>query len=78
MSEKKGITLAGNILVDYVKMIGAYPEKGMLVSIEDQSLAVGGCVPNTGIDLKKLDKDLKVSAIGMVGNDHMANLLRAL
>ncbi len=73
--EKNGITLAGNILVDYVKIIGAYPEKGMLVTIEDQSLAVGGCVPNTGIDLKKLDKDLKVSAIGMVGNDHMGEFV---
>ncbi len=71
MIEKKGITLAGNILVDYVKMVGSYPEKGMLVTIEDQSLAVGGCVPNTAIDLKKLDKDLKVNAIGKVGRDQM-------
>ena len=75
MKNFDGITLAGNILVDYVKMIGEFPKKGMLVTIEDQSLAVGGCVPNTAIDLKKLDKDLKVSAIGMVGKDFLGEFV---
>ncbi len=65
----KGIALAGNILTDNVKMIGAYPEKGMLVTIEDESLAVGGAVPNTAMDIKNLDKNIKVCVYGRVGND---------
>ncbi len=69
MSEKKGITLVGNILCDVVKTIDSYPEMGMLSNIKKVSLAVGGCVSNTGIDLAKIDKDLKLTAIGRVGND---------
>ena len=58
------------VLTDNVKMISSYPEKGMLVSIVDETLAVGGCVPNTGIDLAKLDPSIKVYAYGRVGNDY--------
>ena len=45
----KGITLAGNILVDVVKQIDSYPNIGMLANIQQTSRSVGGCVPNTGI-----------------------------
>ena len=68
--ELKGITLIGNILTDNVKMVSSYPQKGMLATIEDESLAVGGCVPNTGIDIKKLDPTLDVKVYGRVGNDY--------
>lgn len=68
--ERKGIALAGNILTDNVKMVNSYPQKGMLATITSQSLAVGGCVPNTAIDIKKLDPDMPVYAYGRVGNDY--------
>ncbi len=68
--ERKGIAFLGNILTDNVKTIRTYPEKGMLATIEDESLAVGGSVPNTGIDIKKLDPELEVWAIGRVGDDY--------
>jgi len=67
--ERIGIAIAGNILTDNVKMIALYPEKGMLSTIESEMLAVGGCVPNTAIDLKKLDSNLGVFAFGKVGDD---------
>lgn len=67
--ERYGITVAGNILTDYVKIIDAYPEKGMLSNIHSISQAVGGCVPNTAIDLAVIDPSLNVSAVGMAGND---------
>ena len=47
--ERFGIAIAGNILTDNVKIVGAYPEKGMLATITAETLAVGGCVPNTAI-----------------------------
>jgi hypothetical protein len=56
MSERKGIALAGNILTDNVKMVGSYPQTGMLATIEAESLAVGGCVPNTAIDIANIAK----------------------
>ena len=63
------IILAGNILVDNVKTITAWPEKGMLVPITSLTRAVGGSVCNTGIDLKTLDPALTVQALGKVGRD---------
>ncbi|MBQ7334859.1 MAG: helix-turn-helix domain-containing protein [Clostridia bacterium] len=69
VGERHGIAIAGNILTDTVKLIDFYPEKGMLSNISSLSVAVGGCVPNTGIDLAKIDRNLKISAIGRIGND---------
>ena len=63
------ITFCGNILVDSVKTIASWPEKGMLVQITDVKRAVGGSVCNSGIDLKTLDPSLAVQALGKVGAD---------
>jgi sugar/nucleoside kinase (ribokinase family) len=67
--DRTGIAFVGNILVDTVKMIGVYPTPGMLSQISSVSNAVGGCVPNTAIDLAVIDPDLPISAHGLVGND---------
>ncbi|MBR3300078.1 MAG: carbohydrate kinase family protein [Clostridia bacterium] len=64
-----GIAFAGTILTDIIKEISAYPEKGMLVNIKTETRAVGGLVPNTAINLKKIDKSMRVLAIGKVGDD---------
>ena len=64
-----GITIAGNILADIVKTIDCYPKIGMLSNISNVSRAVGGCVPNTIIDIAKIDSSVPLSAIGKVGND---------
>ena len=67
--EPQGIAIAGNILVDIVNIIEAYPSKSMLVNILSSERAVGGCVPNTIIDLACIDPALALSAIGRIGND---------
>ncbi len=64
-----GITIAGNILTDIVKTVDCYPQMGMLANITGVSRAVGGCVPNTAIDIAKIDSTVPVSAIGKIGND---------
>ena len=69
LGERKGITIAGNIIADIVKNIDVYPEIGMLTNINDISYAVGGCAANTSIDIAKIDTTLPVSVVGMVGND---------
>ncbi len=71
--ERHGIAIAGNILCDEVKIIEAFPERGMLTNILKISRAVGGCVPNTLIDLAKIDPSLKLSAIGRCGRDDMGH-----
>ena len=67
--ERKGIAICGNILTDVVKDIAEYPKIGMLADIHHIKQAVGGCVPNTGISLAKMDETLPISAIGKIGND---------
>lgn len=64
-----GIAIAGNILTDIVNIIDSYPEKNMLTYIEKSTRSIGGCVPNTIIDLAKIDSELALSAIGKVGDD---------
>ncbi|MBE7051073.1 MAG: carbohydrate kinase family protein [Ruminococcaceae bacterium] len=64
-----GIVLAGNILTDNVKIIDQYPKETMLSNITSSSRAVGGCVPNTAIDIAKIDDTIRISACGMVGDD---------
>ena len=65
----KGIVIAGNILADVVNMIDKYPEKNMLSYILSTNQAVGGCVPNTLINLAKIDPDIFLTAKGKIGND---------
>lgn len=67
--ERRGITIAGNILADIVKSIDRYPEIGMLTSVRDISRAVGGCAPNTAINLAKIDRSIPLSVLGKIGDD---------
>lgn len=65
----KKIAIAGNIILDIIKIIDSWPKKGMLSNIIEQECAVGGCVSNTAIDLKVLDPDIQVKCYGVIGND---------
>lgn len=75
MSERRGITIAGNLVADIIKLVDDYPEKGMLANISSISQGVGGSVPNVGIDLVKIDRELPIGAIGRVGNDASGRFL---
>lgn len=67
--ERSGIAVAGTILVDKINEISRYPECGELTQISKIDKAVGGCVPNVAIDLKKISCDVDIFAIGKVGDD---------
>lgn len=69
MSERYGITVAGSLVDDHIKLIDSYPEMSMLSTVASVSHGVGGNVPNVGIDLAKIDRGLQVNAVGRVGND---------
>ncbi len=73
---KKGICIAGNILVDYVKKINGYPQKGMLSSIVGKTtLAGGGAAHNTPVSLAKVDGSIPIKVYGLVGNDEAGHYL---
>ena len=67
--ERKGIVIAGNVLADIVKNVDTYPDVGMLANITDIRRGVGGCATNTAIDMAKIDRSLKISVIGKIGDD---------
>lgn len=73
---RNGIAVAGSVLVDHICEISAYPAAGELTQIRAVSRAVGGCVPNVAVDLKRLSPALPVYAIGLVGEDDDAAFVR--
>lgn len=75
----KGIAVAGNMIVDKIKVISAYPARHELTKIISITDSFGGAVCNTGMDLARLDPSLPVKAIGVVGDDEDGeNILRTL
>ena len=68
-AQRKGIAVAGSVIVDKINEISAYPDAGELTQIRSIQNAVGGCVPNVALDLKKIAPNLPVDAIGKIGKD---------
>lgn len=75
--ERRGITIAGNIITDIVKRVECYPQMGMLANITSVSRSIGGCAPNVAIDLAKIDPSVPVSALGCIGDDEYGRYLIA-
>ena len=76
LSEKRrGITVAGTLIVDRVKNIDRFPPQGMLANILSVKRAVGGCAPNTATDLAVIDSTIPISVIGCVGDDEDGRFL---
>lgn len=73
---KEGIAIAGSILVDKINEISAYPNAGELTKIRSVKKAVGGCVPNDAIDLKKMSTALTVKAVGKIGADEEGEFVK--
>ncbi len=65
----RGITIAGNIVTDILNVIDKAPRRSNVSNIVSVNKFVGGCVPNTAINLAKIDSELFISAIGKVGYD---------
>lgn len=66
---KKGIAVAGNMIMDIIKSISRFPERHGLVRIEDKAFSVGGAVCNTGRDLAAMAPDTPIRLVGIVGED---------
>ena len=73
---RRGICVAGNLLVDITYPVEGWPQQGELVHIQDGiSRSIGGAVYNVGVDLKKLDADMPVYAMGRIGDDAEGDLI---
>ena len=70
LGEKRGIAIAGNLVLDIVKNITEYPRAGMMTYItKREPYAVGGCAANTSVDLARIDSSIPISVYGRVGTD---------
>lgn len=70
MEKKKGIAVAGNMIVDILYPIQKTPRPGELANILDGiEYATGGALCNVIVDLAKLDPTLPLCALGRVGDD---------
>lgn len=66
---KKGIFVAGSIIVDNIATILKYPNNGELTKILSLEKSIGGLVSNVAIDLKRIDENLRICAGGKISND---------
>ena len=67
---RKGICVAGNLIVDITYPIERWPRQSELTTITDGiARSVGGAVCNVITDLAKLDETLPMSALGVIGDD---------
>jgi sugar/nucleoside kinase (ribokinase family) len=66
---RQGILAAGNFIVDFVKIIDAYPAQDTLVNILEESKANGGGPYNLLADLAAMGVTYPLYACGVVGDD---------
>ena len=75
MSERRGVLSAGTWCVDFNKSIARWPDD----DTSNEVLAIdrdgGGSGFNMALDLKRLDPDFPVEAMGLVGDDDLGRFL---
>ncbi|MDW7681102.1 MAG: carbohydrate kinase family protein, partial [bacterium] len=74
---RRGIVSAGNFIIDHVKTISHWPERGMLADILDEQIGSGGGAYNVLIDLAKMEADLPLYAVGIIGQDSDGDAIEA-
>ena len=73
--DRFGIITGGTWCADYNKLVERWPEEEGLTIIVKEEIRGGGSACNLGIDIKRLDPELPVSTIGLLGEDADSQLL---
>lgn len=71
-----GIAIAGTIAVDEIKQIAKFPKSSELTTIQSVSRSIGGAVSNCSVALSKIDSDLPVEVITLIGADDKGLFLK--
>ncbi len=69
MERRRGVLTAGTLCVDLNKSISAWPAEDTMTTIVEFDRQGGGSGFNMAVDLKRLDPDLPVETMGLVGDD---------
>jgi sugar/nucleoside kinase (ribokinase family) len=75
MSERRGVLSAGSFCVDFNKSIARWPDEDTSNEVLAVDRQGGGAGFNMALDLKRLDPELPVEAMGLVGDDELARFL---
>lgn len=70
---KKGITFAGNLIVDQIKFIEAYPAPSSLTNVLSVAKSLGGLVCNCAVDMAKIAPEIPLKVMGVIGEDDMGD-----
>jgi sugar/nucleoside kinase (ribokinase family) len=73
---RKGLLAGGNWLLDYTKIIDAFPAQDTLVNILGETTSNGGGPYNVLIDLARLQAPFPLAAVGLVGDDAAGDYIR--
>ncbi|MCS7336975.1 MAG: carbohydrate kinase family protein [Verrucomicrobiae bacterium] len=68
-SERRGLLVGGNWIVDRIKIIDAYPQPEQLANIRAETQGTGGAAYNVLIALAKLGAPFPLHGAGLVGKD---------
>ena len=71
MSARRGVLSAGSFCVDFNKSIARWPDEDTSNEVLKIEREGGGSGYNMAIDLKRLDPDFPVEAMGVVGDDDL-------
>ncbi len=71
----KGIAVAGNMIVDVIKLISGFPVRHELVRITGKSYALGGLACNVLGTLARLDPGVPLTALSRIGEDSEGELI---
>jgi len=69
MAKRDGIALAGNWIMDHVKIVDCWPAENTLANILSEGRGTGGAPYNVAVDLHKLDPEIPLECIGLIGRD---------
>jgi sugar/nucleoside kinase (ribokinase family) len=69
MPQREGFACAGNWIIDHVRLIDHYPNEEGLAFIREESKSTGGCAYNVICNLRAIDPELPLYALGVVGED---------
>ncbi len=74
---RKGFVTGGTWCADHNKLIEFWPQEDSLSEILSEDARGGGSGCNFAIDIRKLDPDMPVETIGLIGDDDDGRLLQS-
>lgn len=76
-AERHGIIVGGTWCADHNKLVDRWPGEEDLVLIQGEEVRGGGPACNLAIGVKRLDPDMPVATIGLLGDDADGHILKS-